>query len=93
MHEISLDAPTTTVNRPVKVPVTGSYPAADPGTSLHIQLLDADGNWLSFPLPVAVGESGRFATYVELGRRGTSRLRVVDPASGATSNVVKVEMR
>jgi hypothetical protein len=89
---ISLDAPTT-ADRLAKVPVTGSYPAAEPGTRLHVQLLEADGNWLSFPLPIAVDESGRFATYVELGRRGTSRLRVVDPASGATSHVVSVDVR
>ncbi|MGH3589303.1 MAG: hypothetical protein ACRDQ0_23580 [Pseudonocardia sp.] len=91
-HEIGLDAPPT-LSRPAKVPVSGSYPAAAPGTSLRVQLLDADGRWVSFPLPTAVDESGRFATFVELARRGTSRLRVVDPASSATSNVVTVEVR
>jgi hypothetical protein len=94
VHEIGLDAPpTTTVSRPAKVPVSGSYPAAEPGTSLRVQLLDRDGSWVSFPLPTAVDESGRFASFVELAWRGTSRLRVVDPASSATSNVVTVEVR
>ena len=90
---IGLDAPTTTYSRPAKVPVSGSYPAATPGTSLRVQLQDDDGSWISFPLPTAVDESGRFATFVELARRGANRLRVVDPASSATSNVVTVEVR
>jgi len=92
-HEIGLDAPPTTLSRPAKVPVSGSYPAAEPGTSLRVQLLDADGSWVSFPLPTAVDESGRFSTFVELARRGTSQLRVIDPASSATSNVVTVQVR
>jgi hypothetical protein len=91
-QEITLNV-STTVNRLATVPVTGSYHAAEPGTSLHVQLREEDGSWLSFPLPIAVDESGRYETYVELGRPGTNRLRVVDPASGTTSNVVTVDVR
>lgn len=91
--EIALDDPPLTLSGPAKVQVSGSYPAAEPGTTLRVQLLGADGSWVSFPLPTTVDETGRFATFVELARRGTSRLRVVDPASSAISNVVTVRVR
>lgn len=74
------------------VPITGSFPAR-PGATLRVQLQHRSGSWASFPLPAVVDAAGRFTTYVELGRRGANRLRVVDPASGLTSNTVTVRVR
>ena len=92
-HAIVLDPPPRVFSRPAKVPVRGEYPDAAPATDLLVQVRGAEGRWMDFPLPTVVGESGGFTTYVELGPRGTSKLRVFDPASGATSNVVTVEVR
>jgi hypothetical protein len=46
------------------------------------------GKWLDFPLPTKTNESGRFTAYVELGQRGRYALRVLDPDSGVTSNIL-----
>ena len=43
------------------------------------------GMWLDFPLPTKTDQLGQFTAYVELGRPGRYRLRVVDPGSAVTS--------
>ena len=45
-----------------------------------------DGRWRSFPLPAKTDRAGQFTAYVELGRPGRYRLRVLDPASGMASD-------
>ena len=75
------------------VRLTGEYAEAEPGTLLHLQLRSPDRGWVSFPLPTAVDDGGRFLTYVELGRRGTNVLRVIEPESDVTSNSVAVRIR
>jgi hypothetical protein len=90
--EIELDAVVTHTSRMEAVPLTGRLDAA-PGTVLRVQLREGPERWIDFPLPTVVDEAGRFRTYVELGRRGTNRVRVVEPRSGVTSAVAVIEVR
>lgn len=84
----TLEVPTTTTaGRLDAVPLTGSAP---PGATLRVQVADEAGGWSSYPLSVVSGPTGRFTTYVELGRLGPNRLRILEPATGATSNEVTV---
>lgn len=80
------------VDRLARLPLTGTY-AAPPGTVLRVQLLLPPDTWVDLPVPAAVDGSGRFATYVELDRRGTNQLRVHDPLTGRTSGVLSVSVR
>ena len=45
-----------------------------------------DGRWRAFPLPAKTDRAGQFTAYVEFGRPGRYRLRVLDPALGVTSD-------
>ena len=51
---------------------------------LRVELWEG-GTWQAFPLPTKTDRTGRFTAYVELGRPGRYRLRVLDPDSGVTS--------
>jgi hypothetical protein len=42
---------------------------------------------VDFPLPTKTDQSGRFTAYVEFGKPGRYRLRVLDPDSGVTSQL------
>jgi hypothetical protein len=44
-----------------------------------------EGQWLASPVPTKTDQSGRFTAYVELGKPGRYRLRVLHPDSGITS--------
>lgn len=74
------------------VALRGHLDGGRAGARLQVQQLRA-GRWVSFPLQPVVDESGTFSTYVELGGPGVHRLRVVEPASGATSEVLVVRVR
>jgi hypothetical protein len=87
--ELVLQPGATEARRLDAVPLSGSY---RPGATLRVQL-EEDGTWSSFPLRIVVGEDGHFATYVELGGTGPNRLRMLEPATGATSDVVVVTVR
>jgi hypothetical protein len=89
---IGLDRIATRVGRMEAVAVSGRFGGRS-GTALRVQLLERPEGWVDFPLPTVVDEAGRFRTYVELGRRGTSRIRVVDPRSGAVSPVATIRVR
>ena len=65
------------------VRISGNYHGGS-GRLLHVQ--QREGNrWLSFPLAAITDRSGNFSTYVELGKPGRYRLRVLDPETGVTS--------
>lgn len=65
------------------VPIRGTQPG---GQDTLLQVQRSEGNrWVPFPLPTRTDRSGRFATYVELGKPGRYWVRVLDPHSGATS--------
>lgn len=53
-------------------------------TILHVQRWDG-AKWEAFPIPAKTDQSGQFTAFVELGKPGQYRLRVVDPGSGVTS--------
>jgi hypothetical protein len=73
------------------VALSGHLDGGQAGARLQVQQLRA-GRWVTFPLRPVVDESGSFRTYVELGDRGEHQLRVVEPASGATSKVLVVRV-
>jgi len=87
---IELDASPSTAGSFEQVTLTGSY-AGGAGATLQVQRLEG-GSWTAFPTTASVdGET--FTTYVELGQPGANQLRVLDPATGRTSNVVVVTIR
>ena len=65
------------------IAIPGTYHGVTAAATLRIQLR-VPGGWKDFPLPVVTQETGSFQAYVELGR-GEYRLRIVDPATGTTS--------
>lgn len=70
-----------------RVDLWGRYPR-HPGTWLAVQRLE-HGRWERFPV-TAVVHGGRFRTWVESGRPGPNRFRVVDPRTGRASAPVTV---
>ena len=70
-----------------RVTLAGRYPHADQVT-LQVQRREF-GTWTDFPTSATVS-AGQFRTYVQLGRPGRNALRVVDSATGRTSNAVAV---
>jgi hypothetical protein len=83
---VTLEAGVTEAARLDAVPLSGTY---RPGATLRVQVAD-DGTWSSYPLGIVVDDDGRFSTYVELGRTGRVRVRMVEPSTGVTSNEVEV---
>ena len=53
-------------------------------TFLQVQRWEG-GKWVAFPVPTKTDQSGQFTAYVELGRPGRYRLRVLDPDTGVLS--------
>ncbi len=83
---ISLQASPQQVPANQRINLTGDYPRSD-GASLQVQRFE--GSWVDFPVNASV-RGGSFSTYVFTGRSGPNRFRVVDKASGRTSNPVRV---
>ena len=83
---ISLQASPQQVPANQRINLTGDYPRSD-GASLQVQRFE--GSWVDFPVNASV-RGGSFSTYVFTGRTGPNRFRVVDKASGRTSNPVRV---
>jgi hypothetical protein len=46
---------------------------------------------VDFPTTASVSR-GQFSTYIETGHTGVNRLRLVDPSTGESSNVVEVNI-
>ena len=65
------------------VRIEGTY-RSGPDTFVQVQRWEG-GEWLAFPLPAKTDNSGRFTAHVEFGQPGRYQLRVLDPASGVTS--------
>jgi hypothetical protein len=83
---ISLQVSPQQVSANERINLTGSYPRSD-GASLQVQRFES--GWVDFPVTASV-RGGSFTTYVYTGRSGPNRFRVVDKASGRTSNPVRV---
>jgi len=72
--------------------IAGRYSRSEVPALLRVQRKQQDA-WASFPLPTRTDRSGNFSAYVELGKPGRHRLRVVDPQTGAASSVITVAIR
>ncbi len=72
-----------------RVNLSGSYPSAE-GTTLQVQRYEF-GAWVDFPTSATVS-GGTFSTYIQTGRSGLNRFRVLDTSTGRASNVVTVSI-
>jgi cytoskeletal protein RodZ len=87
--EIRLNAGSPSARRYERVALRGRYPRSN-GKTLAVQRFEG-GAWRAFPTSATV-RGGRYSTYIASGRPGPNRFRVVDRATGRTSNVVVVRV-
>lgn len=87
-RDIALSASQTAVAPMEQIDLTGVYPSGE-GAILQVQRFE--GGWEDFPVTVSVS-GGTFATYVQTGRTGRQRFRVVDTDTGEASNEVRVQV-
>jgi hypothetical protein len=73
-----------------RVNLTGTYPGHD-GASLQVQRSLGQGPWADFPTGASVS-GGTFATFIETGMVGINHFRMLDKATGKTSNTVAVRI-
>ncbi|PWN01075.1 hypothetical protein DJ010_19635 [Nocardioides silvaticus] len=84
---ITLQAGQTAVGNFERIDLTGVYPGGE-GAILQVQRMES-GVWTEFDATIPVsGET--FVTYVQSARTGVNKFRVVDNATGETSNPVTV---
>lgn len=83
----------TTTEPMEAVELSGRLEGGQAGTAVQVQLLGRNGGWITYPLRPVLDESGAFTTYVEVGRPGRHRLRVVEPVSDATSEPLSLQVR
>ncbi len=84
---INLTASQTEVSPMEPIDLTGTYPGGE-GAILQVQKFES-GSWTDFPVTVSVaGET--FSTFIQTGRLGRNKFRVVDTDTGAKSNEVRV---
>ena len=69
-----------------RIDLSGSY--GREGASLQVQR-GQDGSWTDFPVSAQVS-GGTFQTWIITSQTGTAQFRVVDEATGASSNTVTV---
>lgn len=86
---VSLQASPQKVSPGQRITLTGAYPRGE-GAQLQVQRFE-NGAWTDFPVIARV--RGRlFNTYITTSRVGATRFRMLDIASGSTSNVVRVRI-
>ena len=87
---ITLTAGQTKVGSMGRIDLTGTYPTGE-GAVLQVQRATGPGDdsWVDFPVTVTVS-GGQFSTYVQTGRAGPNRFRVIDTDSDAVSNEVSI---
>ncbi|NYJ03049.1 putative small lipoprotein YifL [Nocardioides thalensis] len=88
--EISLQALQSEVAAGENIDLTGVYPGGE-GAILQVQRFEG-GAWADFDATIPVSNE-TFSTYIFTGVTGTHRFRVIDNASGTSSNEVKVTVR
>jgi hypothetical protein len=69
------------------VQIAGQYQGVQGPTELRVQLRKPRG-WTQFPLPAVTDPSGKFRAFVELGKPGQYRLRIVDAKRDRASGVL-----
>lgn len=72
-----------------RINLLGSYHGTGSPT-LQVQRFEG-GQWVDFPTTASVS-GGQFSTYIETGHTGVNRIRMVDPSTGVSSNVVEVSI-
>jgi hypothetical protein len=87
-HAIRLAASPPSAGSYERVNLTGTYPGHD-GATLQVQRSLGSGAWSDFPTTAHVS-GGRFATYIQTGMTGVNHFRMLDQATGKTSNVATV---
>lgn len=85
--QISLSAGQTSVSPMGRIDLTGVYPEGE-GAVVQVQIFE--GGWTDFAGVDAIVTNQTFATWIQTGRVGEQRFRVVDTETGAASNQVKV---
>ena len=86
---ITLTAAQTQVAPMARIDLTGSYPTGE-GAVLQVQRATGPGDsWVDFPVTVTVS-AGQFSTYVQTGRSGPNRFRVIDTDTDKPSNEVSI---
>jgi hypothetical protein len=89
--DISLQAGQTEVGPMSRIDLTGTYPTGE-GAVLQVQRATGPGDsWVDFPVTVTVS-GGTFSTYVQTGRAGPNRFRVIDTDTDLASNEVTVKI-
>ena len=91
---ILLNAAPTVVGSFERITLQGRFrdqAAASVTSTVQVQRRDGS-TWSNFPVTTDV-EDGAFSTYVQTGRTGENRFRVVDPVTGRASNPVVVTVR
>jgi len=84
---ITLQAGQTAVGNFERIDLTGVYPGGE-GAILQVQRFEG-GRWTDFNATLSVSNE-TFNTYVQSAQIGLNRFRVVDSATGAASNAVRV---
>ena len=77
----------TTVAPMAQIDITGTATLPD-GAILRVQRFENEA-WVDFPVTARV-EGQRYATYVQTGREGVNRFRMIDTDSGKASKAVEV---
>jgi hypothetical protein len=89
---ITLSAGQTEVGQMARIDLTGTYPTGE-GAVLQVQRAGiGDDAWVDFPVTVTV-TGGQFSTYIQTGRSGPNRFRVVDTDTQKASNEVTVTVK
>jgi len=86
---IVLQAGATQVGPMGRIDLTGTYTGGE-GAVLQVQRATGPGDsWVDFPVTATVS-GGTFSTYVQTGRTGPNRFRVIDTDTDQASNEVTV---
>lgn len=86
---ISLEAGAEQVGPMGRIDLTGTY-ATGEGAVLQVQRATGPGDsWVDFPVTATVS-GGTFSTYVQTGRTGPNRFRVIDTDTDLASNEVTI---
>ena len=84
---ITLQAGQTAVGNFERIDLSGIYPGKE-GAILQVQRLEG-GQWIDFNATLSVSNE-TFNTYVQSAQTGVNKFRVVDSATGESSNAVTV---
>ncbi|GAB2865563.1 hypothetical protein [Nocardioides pacificus] len=88
--EITLQSGQTSVGPMSQIDLSGVYPKGE-GAILKVQRFEETG-WSDFGVTASVS-GGIFSTYVETGRVGENRFRMVDTDTDLASNEVRVTVQ